>query len=237
MNLLCSGCTLERNSKQQANCNQSSGILSINPLWSVPQITFLLTEDPNYATGRMRMRRRRRSNEPLSPDRFSLYSSLSSLSGGLTIFTTDSDIHKVSAIVEDNTAVDKVHLYNSQDNKNNFHMINTNTNHSRSLYRIYVLFWTRKGREKQTRSHAKFSNCNQKSFCRSYVVVSKEGTCRGQTLHPLFFSLSFAGDPPPCGKWSGVDVCSFFQSWQLSKEGHHTHHRHHGWVYPHQSIR
>ncbi|KAM4566746.1 von Willebrand factor A domain-containing protein 7 isoform 1-T2 [Odontesthes bonariensis] len=72
------------------------------------KITFLLTEDPNYTEGRKR--RRRRSKEYLSPDRFSLYSSLSSLSGGLTIFTTNSDIHKVSTIVEDNTAVDKVTL-------------------------------------------------------------------------------------------------------------------------------
>lgn len=44
----------------------------------------------------------------MSPDRFSLYSSLSSLSGGLTIFTTNSDIQRVSTIVEDNTAADKV---------------------------------------------------------------------------------------------------------------------------------
>ncbi|XP_018554392.1 von Willebrand factor A domain-containing protein 7 [Lates calcarifer] len=76
------------------------------------KLTFLLTEDPNYTTevrGRGK-RRRRRSREPLSPDRFSLYSSLSSLSGGLTIFTTNSDIHKVSTIVEDNTAADKVTL-------------------------------------------------------------------------------------------------------------------------------
>ncbi|XP_070762602.1 von Willebrand factor A domain-containing protein 7 [Enoplosus armatus] len=78
------------------------------------KVTFLLTEDPSYTTesrGRRRRRRsRRRSREPLSPDRFSLYSSLSSLSGGLTIFTTNTDIHKVSAIVEDNTAADKVTL-------------------------------------------------------------------------------------------------------------------------------
>uniref|UniRef100_A0A8D2ZG30 von Willebrand factor A domain containing 7 n=1 Tax=Scophthalmus maximus TaxID=52904 RepID=A0A8D2ZG30_SCOMX len=76
------------------------------------QVTFLLTEDPKYTTevsGRRRRRRRkRRIMEPLSPDRFSLYSSLSSVSGGLTIFTTNSDIHRVSAIVEDNTAADKV---------------------------------------------------------------------------------------------------------------------------------
>ncbi|XP_070826960.1 von Willebrand factor A domain-containing protein 7 [Chaetodon trifascialis] len=77
------------------------------------KVTFLLTDDPNYTTenrGRRRRRRRRRSREPLSPDRFSLYSSLSSLSGGLTIFTTNSDIHDVSTIVEDNTAADKVTL-------------------------------------------------------------------------------------------------------------------------------
>uniref|UniRef100_A0AAZ3RLU8 von Willebrand factor A domain containing 7 n=1 Tax=Oncorhynchus tshawytscha TaxID=74940 RepID=A0AAZ3RLU8_ONCTS len=51
---------------------------------------------------------RRRRRETLSPDRFALYSSLSSVSGGLTVFTTNSDIHRVSAIVEDNTAADKV---------------------------------------------------------------------------------------------------------------------------------
>lgn len=81
-------------------------------LWAVifPQVTFLLTEDPNYTTeSRGRRRKKRSGREPLPPDRFSLYSSLSSLSGGLTIFTTNSDIHKVSTIVEDNTAVDKVH--------------------------------------------------------------------------------------------------------------------------------
>ncbi|XP_023155615.2 von Willebrand factor A domain-containing protein 7 [Amphiprion ocellaris] len=75
------------------------------------KVTFLLTEDPNYTTGsRGSWRKKRRSKEPLSPDRFSLYKSLSSLSGGLTIFTTNSDIHRVSSIVEDNTAADKVTL-------------------------------------------------------------------------------------------------------------------------------
>ncbi|XP_051253637.1 von Willebrand factor A domain-containing protein 7 [Dicentrarchus labrax] len=78
------------------------------------KVTFLLTEDPNYTTesrrSRRRRRRRRRSREPLSPDRFSLYSSLSSVSGGLAIFTTNSDIQDVSTIVEDNTAADKVTL-------------------------------------------------------------------------------------------------------------------------------
>ncbi|KAF3693017.1 von Willebrand factor A domain-containing protein 7 Protein G7c Precursor [Channa argus] len=75
------------------------------------KVTFLLTKDPNYTTeSRKRRRRKKRSREPLSPDRFSLYSALSSMSGGLTIFTTNSDIHKVSAIVEDNTASDKLRL-------------------------------------------------------------------------------------------------------------------------------
>ncbi|XP_074497549.1 von Willebrand factor A domain-containing protein 7 [Sebastes fasciatus] len=74
------------------------------------KVTFLLTEDPKYTSESRRRRRRRRKREPLSPDRFSLYSSLSSLSGGLTIFTTNTDIRSVSAIVEDNTAADKVTL-------------------------------------------------------------------------------------------------------------------------------
>ncbi|XP_047449813.1 von Willebrand factor A domain-containing protein 7 isoform X2 [Mugil cephalus] len=77
------------------------------------RVSFLLTEDPNYSTktgGGRRRRRRRRSKEALSPDRFSLYSSLSSLSGGLTVFTTNSDIHRVSTIMEDSTAADKVTL-------------------------------------------------------------------------------------------------------------------------------
>ncbi|XP_054598867.1 von Willebrand factor A domain-containing protein 7 isoform X2 [Nothobranchius furzeri] len=71
------------------------------------KITFLLTEDPSHTT---RVRRKRRSKDSLSPDRFALYSSLSSLSGGMTIFTTNSDIHRVSAVVEDNIAVNKVTL-------------------------------------------------------------------------------------------------------------------------------
>ncbi|XP_027136156.1 von Willebrand factor A domain-containing protein 7 [Larimichthys crocea] len=73
------------------------------------KVTFLLTEDPNYTT-KNKWGRRKRRRETLSPDRFSLYSSLSSLSGGLTIFTTNSDILDVSSIVEDNTATDKVTL-------------------------------------------------------------------------------------------------------------------------------
>ncbi|XP_059187731.1 von Willebrand factor A domain-containing protein 7 [Centropristis striata] len=74
------------------------------------KVTFLLTEDPKYTSKGRERRRRRRNKEPLSPDRFSLYSSLSSLSGGLTIFTTNSDIHRVSTIVEDYTTADKVTL-------------------------------------------------------------------------------------------------------------------------------
>uniref|UniRef100_A0A3Q2G1W4 von Willebrand factor A domain containing 7 n=1 Tax=Cyprinodon variegatus TaxID=28743 RepID=A0A3Q2G1W4_CYPVA len=64
------------------------------------KITFLLTQDQR------RRRRKRSSKIPLSPDRFSLYSTLSVLSGGMAVFTTNSDIHSVSTIVEDNTAVD-----------------------------------------------------------------------------------------------------------------------------------
>ncbi|XP_041797276.1 von Willebrand factor A domain-containing protein 7 [Chelmon rostratus] len=82
------------------------------------KVTFLLTEDPNYTTeSRGRRRRRTRSREELSPDRFSLYSSLSTLSGGLTIFTTNSDIHDVSTIVDDNTAADKVTLLHVQSDQ------------------------------------------------------------------------------------------------------------------------
>ncbi|XP_017297416.1 von Willebrand factor A domain-containing protein 7 [Kryptolebias marmoratus] len=81
------------------------------------KITFLITEDPSYTTEKRWMRKKRRSKEPLSPDRFSLYSSLSSLSGGLMIFTTNSDIHKVSTIVEDNIVVDKVTLFHVESDQ------------------------------------------------------------------------------------------------------------------------
>ena len=102
--------------------HQRSGMfLSAQPLVMfgliVSQVTFLLTEDPNYTTesrGSKKKRKRRRTSEPLSPDRFSLYSSLSSLSGGLTIFTTNSDIRRVSAIMKDNTAADKVSFHGDQ---------------------------------------------------------------------------------------------------------------------------
>ncbi|XP_071389668.1 von Willebrand factor A domain-containing protein 7-like [Centroberyx affinis] len=73
------------------------------------KVTFLLTEDPSH-TLKGRAGRGKRSREPVSPDRFSLYFALSAVSGGLTVFTTNSDIHRVSAIVEDNTAADKVTL-------------------------------------------------------------------------------------------------------------------------------
>ena len=75
---------------------------------SPPQVTFLLTEDPSHRRVAARRRRSKRSREHLSPDRFSLYSALSAASGGLTVFTTNAQIHKVSAIVEDSTVADKV---------------------------------------------------------------------------------------------------------------------------------
>lgn len=106
LNKLCTNCGQKL--KQQRD---SPPFFKLN-LWSwyeliFPQVTFLLTEDPNYTT-KNKWGRRKRRRETLSPDRFSLYSSLSSLSGGLTIFTTNSDILDVSSIVEDNTATDKV---------------------------------------------------------------------------------------------------------------------------------
>uniref|UniRef100_A0A3B5KW65 von Willebrand factor A domain containing 7 n=1 Tax=Xiphophorus couchianus TaxID=32473 RepID=A0A3B5KW65_9TELE len=75
------------------------------------KITFLLTEEQTPK----RSRRKRSSKKPLSPNRFSLYSSLSVASGGMAVFTTNSDIHKVSTIVEDNTAVGKVNSDSSVD--------------------------------------------------------------------------------------------------------------------------
>ena len=110
------------------------------------QVTFLLTEDPSYTTDsrgmKGRRRRRKRSQKPLSPDRFSLYSSLSSLSGGLTIFTTNSDIHKVSTIVEDNIAADKVQQQEGHLMVINF--LNTQVNQIKQVYKA------KKGRSKKT---------------------------------------------------------------------------------------
>lgn len=105
-------------------------------------MTFLLTEDPSYTTDRGRKgRRRKRSQKPLSPDRFSLYSSLSSLSGGLTIFTTNSDIHSVSTIVEDNIAADKV--WQQEDHLVVIHFFNSQVNQIKQVYKA------KKGRSKE----------------------------------------------------------------------------------------
>ncbi|KAA0714551.1 von Willebrand factor A domain-containing protein 7 [Triplophysa tibetana] len=86
------------------------------------KVNFLLTEDPSL-TSRGRLLRKRKRREELSPDRFSLYSSLSSVSGGMTIYTTNKDIHKVSAIVEDTTTSSKVtllHVESEMDSLNSF---------------------------------------------------------------------------------------------------------------------
>lgn len=85
------------------------------PTSFVSQVTFLITKDPSHTAAGRGRRKRSRVREYLSPDRFSLYSSLSAVSGGLTIFTTKADIHKVSAILEDNTAADKVDKLNQMD--------------------------------------------------------------------------------------------------------------------------
>ncbi|MCJ8733135.1 hypothetical protein PDJAM_G00219630 [Pangasius djambal] len=82
------------------------------------KVTFLLTEDPSHREKVMSKRKRRAT---LSPDRFSLYSSLSSLSGGMTIFTTNSDIHKASAIVEDSTTSSKVTLFHAESEADSSH--------------------------------------------------------------------------------------------------------------------
>ncbi|KAK3570822.1 hypothetical protein QTP86_027647 [Hemibagrus guttatus] len=82
------------------------------------KLTFLLTEDPTH---RERMTSKRKRRATLSPDRFSLYSSLSSLSGGMTIFTTNRDIHKASAIVEDSTTSNKVTLFHAESEADSSH--------------------------------------------------------------------------------------------------------------------
>ncbi|KAK2847874.1 hypothetical protein Q7C36_009556 [Tachysurus vachellii] len=82
------------------------------------KVTFLLTEDPHQSE-RMTSKRKRRAT--LSPDRFSLYSSLSLLSGGMTIFTTNKDIHKASAIVEDSTTSSKVTLFHAVSEADSSH--------------------------------------------------------------------------------------------------------------------
>lgn len=75
------------------------------------QVTFLLTEDPSHGE---RVMSKRKRTVTLSPDRFSLYYFLSSLSGGMTIFTTNRDIQKASAIVEDSTTSSKVKKMHQQ---------------------------------------------------------------------------------------------------------------------------
>ncbi|XP_072550642.1 von Willebrand factor A domain-containing protein 7 [Salminus brasiliensis] len=84
------------------------------------KVTFLLTEDPSRAPGGKEVTKRKR-RETLSPDRFSLYSSLSSVSGGMTIFTSNRDILKASAIVEDNTASSKVTLFHAESEADSSH--------------------------------------------------------------------------------------------------------------------
>ncbi|XP_016132174.1 von Willebrand factor A domain-containing protein 7 [Sinocyclocheilus grahami] len=86
------------------------------------KVNFLLTEDLSHTRRGKGMRTRKR-RESLPPGRFSLYSSLSSLSGGMTIFTTKTDIRNVSAIVEDTTTSSKVtllHAESESDSSNSF---------------------------------------------------------------------------------------------------------------------
>ncbi|XP_061072170.1 von Willebrand factor A domain-containing protein 7 isoform X2 [Conger conger] len=79
------------------------------------KVSFLLTEDPNLSgTDDRGMRKKRESLS--DPDRFSLYSSLSSVSGGLAIFTSNSDIKRVSTIIQDNIAASKVTLLHVESN-------------------------------------------------------------------------------------------------------------------------
>ncbi|XP_035240285.1 von Willebrand factor A domain-containing protein 7 [Anguilla anguilla] len=82
------------------------------------KVSFLLTEDRSFSGTDRGMRKRR---ESLSPNRFSLYSSLSSISGGLAIFTTNSDIHRVSTIIQDNIAASKVTLSHMESNSVSTH--------------------------------------------------------------------------------------------------------------------
>ncbi|MGH0137953.1 UNVERIFIED_CONTAM: hypothetical protein FKN15_030380 [Acipenser sinensis] len=66
------------------------------------KVTFLLTEDPSR-TGGVKTGMGRRRRESLSPDRFSIYTNLSAISGGLTVFSTDKEIQDVSILIQDNT--------------------------------------------------------------------------------------------------------------------------------------
>ncbi|KAG2468866.1 SYVC ligase, partial [Polypterus senegalus] len=70
------------------------------------KVTFLLTEDPS------RNRKKRRALVP--PNRFSVYTKLAALSGGLSLFTTNKEILPVSSVIQDNTAYAKVTLLHLQ---------------------------------------------------------------------------------------------------------------------------
>lgn len=196
-----------------------------------PKVTFLLTEDPNYTTeSRGRRRKKRSGREPLPPDRFSLYSSLSSLSGGLTIFTTNSDIHKVSTIVEDNTAVDKVHplmvidILHAQLNQI-MHGWMDGWCKEPSLQNIISVFfmWSICVIEIQI---INTSNFFAVKTCGFIVPI-----CQAHFFSP------YPGDPPPCGKWPRVDVLLSLQSWHLSQKCHSTCHWPPERVHAYQSIR
>lgn len=62
-----------------------------------PQVTFLVTEDPSRAQGRVR-------RQALSPLRFEPYEAIALASGGEVIFTKDQHIQDVAAIVGENMA-------------------------------------------------------------------------------------------------------------------------------------
>uniref|UniRef100_A0AAY4ATS1 von Willebrand factor A domain containing 7 n=1 Tax=Denticeps clupeoides TaxID=299321 RepID=A0AAY4ATS1_9TELE len=88
---------------------------------SLLQVTFLLTEDLSRADRRIR-------RQVLSPDRFSLYTALSAASGGLTVFTSNTDIHKVSAIVQDSIAARKVTLLHAESDSSSSHSFRVDSN-------------------------------------------------------------------------------------------------------------
>uniref|UniRef100_A0AAY4ED27 von Willebrand factor A domain containing 7 n=1 Tax=Denticeps clupeoides TaxID=299321 RepID=A0AAY4ED27_9TELE len=85
------------------------------------KVTFLLTEDLSRADRRIR-------RQVLSPDRFSLYTALSAASGGLTVFTSNTDIHKVSAIVQDSIAARKVTLLHAESDSSSSHSFRVDSN-------------------------------------------------------------------------------------------------------------
>lgn len=62
-----------------------------------PQVTFLVTEDPSRAQGRVR-------REALSPLRFEPYEAIALASGGELIFTKDQHIRDVAAMVGESVA-------------------------------------------------------------------------------------------------------------------------------------